>query len=734
MATSDRIARLRAKLFAADDRAIFLERRRGLKRAVERHGDEPAETLFARIFAEILGRMAVVVDPDDLIVGRTPEEVPTPDDEPLLAWAHEMRDAPFFRTVGHLTVDWPTLLDKGMLGIRAVAMDGLASLDSPIPEWERAAESAEIERKRRFWGATVDLCDAVIGLANRYASAAARLAEDEPDPARAADLREITGVLRRVPAGPARTFHEAVQSIWFLDWIMHTACGARDYALGRLDQYLQPYYAADLAAGRITRERALELIECLLLKVNEIIGLGDQQTATKRELHQDSVVYLIVGGQTADGRDATNEVSFLLLEAADALRLKQPTLTVRYHAGIDRRFWRQLVDVMRRGENGIGIYNDGVTIPALVRCGVAPDEAWDIAFYGCCHPSLAGREQPLREYQHNLAKYLEYALNDGVDMLTGAVGGARTGDVAAFSSFDDLLAALKAQIEFGAAKAAAECDSRWSQRNAECLFQFESLLTQGCVERAENVSTGAKYVHYIHHGGAIATCADSLAAIRGAAFADGVVSLADLRDALRANFAGHEALRQRLKHRYPRFGNDDDAVDLLARDVSLHFCEAILRQLGGAGVAIWPNIYSNHLYMGLGRELGAPAAGRLAGEPVSENQSPTLGRDREGPTALLSSLAKLPFDHTPAGGVTVTFHPSAFAGEMGLDALGHLLETYFAKGGLHVQVTVIDRATLLAARERPDEHRGLVVRVTGYSAYFVTLDAQSQEQVIAKAR
>lgn len=724
METSDRIARLRAKLFAADDRAIFVERRLGLKRGLERSPDEPAEIRHARIFAEIVGGMSVVIDPDDLIVGRTLDEVPNAEQEVLVAELERQGPPAFFRTNGHLTPSWQTLLDKGLRGIRETAESGLGSLGD--------ARDPDAERKRRFWQATIICCDAIVGLAARYAAEAEALADKALEPRRG-ELLEMAAVLRQVPAGPARTFHEAVQSVWFLDFILHTVCGARDYTLGRLDQYLYPLYEADVAAGRLTRERALELLQCLFLKTNEIIGLGDQQSRTKRELHQDSVQYLVVGGQTADGRDATNELSYLCLEAADRLRLKQPTLTIRYHPGIDRRFWRAVVDAIRRGENGIGIYNDLATIPALIRCGVAPEDAWNIGFVGCCHPSVPGHEAQLREYQHNLAKYLEYALNDGVDVLTGEVRGTRTGDVASFASFDDLLAALKRQIEYGAALAGRECDEGWAELLAACPFNVESLLTEGCVERAENLSTGARYVHYIHHAGAVATVADSLAAIRGAVYEDRLLSLAELRDVLRANFEGRELLRLRLRSRYPRFGNDDDSVDLLARQVCQWFCEAVLKHRSGPSGAFWPQFYTYHRYKRMGRETGATADGRRAGEPVSENQSPVLGADRNGPTALLNSLAKLPFEHTPGGGVTLVLHPTAFAGEEGLSALGNLLETYFLNGGLHLQITLADRETLLAAQARPEEHRHLVVRVTGYSAYFVTLDAESQAQIIARA-
>ena len=212
-----------------------------------------------------------------------------------------------------------------------------------------------------------------------------------------------------------------------------------------------------------------------------------------------------------------------------------------------------------------------------------------------------------------------------------------------------------------------------------------------------------------------------------------VLTLAELRDVLAANFEGQELLRLRLRNRYPRFGNDDDSVDSLAAKLSEWFAEAVLRHPQGPAGKFWPQLYTYHRYKAMGKVTAATADGRRAGEPVSENQSASLGMDRGGPTAFLASLAKLPFHLTPAGGVTLTLHPSAFAGESGLAGLSDLLETYFRRGGLHVQLNAVDRATLLAARARPEEYRGLVVRVTGYSAYFVTLDPESQEQVIARA-
>jgi pyruvate-formate lyase len=742
-----RIARMRERLFAADDRTVFWERVLALRRADQQHGHERPARRYALAMLEVAETMSVVIEEDDLIVGQPKEVLLSAEEEARFAEYSGTYFRPYwFSSRGHLTPAWDLLLERGLLGIQREAEERAATL---------AADDAEATPRREFWEAVSICCQAVVGLAARYAEAATRLAASAADPARRVELEGIAAACRRVPGQPARSFHEAVQSIWFVDFVLHAICGARDYSVGRLDQILFPLYRQDVLGGRIGREDALELLQGMFVKMNAFIGLHDHYTSpVKRSLCKDSVQYLVVGGQTAEGRDATNDLSSLCLEAVDELRLKEPNLTIRYHPGIDRAFWGKACDAVRRGAS-IGIYNDDVVIASLRNLGIPLEDARGYVHYGCCNPHLPGWEPQLREYQHSLPKCLERALNNGRDpypikadhhenelrdrspgyVVEEACPGPPTGAAEDLRSFADLLRAVKEQIAADVAGVVA-LKRRFYEEDYLALrpFCFESALVHDCLARGRDLNHGgARYVHHNNYAGGLATAADSLAAIKQAVYEEGWLSLAELRDVLASNYAGQEALRVRLLNRCPKFGNDDDAVDAIARELAECFCREVLRQRDPVVGVCWPGIYTYHRFKAIGQAAGATPDGRLAGTPTSENQGPAPGRARLGPTATLRSLAKLPLHLTPCGGQTLTLHPSLFAGPDGTRHLGELIQGYFALGGQHLQVNVVTAETLRAAQRDPEAHRGLVVRVTGYSAYFVTLDRQSQDLLLASA-
>lgn len=736
---------MRARLFAVDDRTVFWERLLAVRRTHQTHGHEGPTRLYALALREITETMSVVIGEDDLILGEPPEILLSPEDEVLFAaYAKEYFQPRWFATRGHMTPAWDLLLERGLLDIAREAVERSAALP---PDAEDAAQ------RREFWEAIAICCRAVVDLSTRYAEGAARMAEATADPARRAELEHLAAVCRRVPGLPARSFHEALQSVWFLDFVLHAVCGARDYSVGRLDQYLLPFYRRDIDGGALIREDARELLQCLFIKMNAFIGIHDHYTSpVKRSLCKDSVQYLVVGGQTADGRDATNELSSLCLEAVDELRIKEPNLTVRYHADIDRAFWREVCDAVHRGAS-IGIYNDDVVIASLLNLGVSPAEARGYVHYGCCNPHLPGWEPQLREYQHSLVKCLELALNNGRDpyptpptrlenelrdhspafSVDEAYAGPPTGDVNDLKTFADVMRAVKAQIGHDVARAVA-LKRRFYDEDylAHRPFCFESALVHDCVTRGRDANHGgARYVHHNNYAGGLATVADSLVALKKAVYEEGWLSLSEMRGVLTANFAGSETLRQRLLTRYPKFGNDDDEVDAIAAEIAECFCREVLRHRDPVVGVCWPGIYTYHRFKGIGHVSGATPDGRLAGVPTSENQGPAAGRDRLGPTATLRSLAKLPLHLTPSGGQTLTLHPSLFAGPDGTKHLSDLIEAYFSLGGQHLQINIVGTETLRAAQREPEKYRGLVVRVTGYSAYFVTLDRQSQDLLIA---
>ena len=718
-----RTQRLKTKLFEMDDRAIFLSRMEILKECAETYGDETAGIKFGHTLQTMLSRIDMVIDEDDLIGGREPEVIPDAEQE---RWFLENRDeyfhVPWFWTSGHLALSWERLLNEGLAGIRQRAQTHLDRLDG---------NDGVSRSKRDFLQGALLCCDAIAHFAERYADAAVSLARETPSKKRELELMQIAEVCRRVPAHPARTLREAVQSVWMVDFVLHTVVGARDFTPGRMDQYLYPFYERDLAAGRINPDEALELIECFYIKCSEIIGFADQNNAQKRSLCQDSVQYVVLGGQTKDGRDATNPMSLICLKAGYLL-LKQPTIKVRYFEGIDEQFWLEACRVARAG-GSIGFYNDGVEIPAFLSVGVDLEDARNYGHYGCCNANVPGKEGSLMERWHSLPKLLELAMNNGFDPVGEEQVGPQTGDVDALGSMDDLLHALRLQIRH-AMETERQNHPPLPKADDRYSFTLESIFLEDCIENGREWRLGGtKYWHKSQHGSGIATVVDSLAAIRNVVFATGELTLGELRDILNADFEGNEPLRQRLRNRCPKFGNDDDSTDALANRIADMFCDEVVHcNEIPHSVRFWPEIYSYHNNRWMGAELGATPDGRRRGESISENQSPSYGMDFKGATACLKSMAKLPFDRTPGGGSNLKLHPSSVRGESGLASLSYLMKTYFKLGGQHLQLNIIDGAMLREAQQRPEEFRTLSVRVVGYSAYFSTLSKRVQDDLIAR--
>jgi len=619
----------------------------------------------------------------------------------------------------HIGPNFSKVLRTGFNGIKAEAEARLSTLKTT---------GAEDVRKRTLYEAIIIVCDAIAEYGRRHAELARRMAEEEEDPRRRAELERIVKTCAWVPANPARDFYEAIQAVYFTHLIHLIVWGLRGcrgggcgYALGRLDQYLYPYYERDLREGRITREEALELIECLWVKL--YAAYDDQHT--------------MIGGVKPDGTDGTNEVSHLCLEATARLGLPRD-LGARIHKGTPREFLLKACEALKLGLSVPVLYNDDVIIPAQVRKGAALEDARDYFVVGCVEIHLPNADVRPMAGGIDIIECLELALNDGRCMITGEQLGPKTGDPAGFKSFDELMEAYKGQISHATRLQVAETVKLQLSEPGKFPVPFLSATIDDCMARGLDITEGgARYNATSPCITGIACVADSLAAVKRLVFEERRVSMGELVEALRSNFEGREELRQMLINRAPKFGNDDDYVDLLAREVASYYCHELDKYRDARGGPFRPLIFQAHdptLYGAIEGRIGATPDGRRREDPPPMSVQPSYGRDLSGPTAALKSVAKIDYLLT-AGGISniIELHPTAVSGEKGAATLAALIRTYFDLGGSQVAVNVVGPEALREAQRHPERYRSLRVRVFGYSDYFVNLDSEVQEYLIQRA-
>ncbi len=519
------------------------------------------------------------------------------------------------------------------------------------------------------------------------------------------------------------TFQQALQLV-FLAHIAFVYEGRYAMALGRLDQYLWPFYEKDLAAGRIDRARALALLECSLIKLGEHRWLGS-----------DDVVNIAIGGVKRDGSNAENELSFLVLEAVANCRIPGPNLSARIHQGTSTEFLDQCLAVIGTGLGYPALMNDEVNIPALARYGYDLADCRDYSMVGCIENFITGKQPPWSDGRYNAPKYIELALNEGRCLLTGRQMGPKTAPAASMKSMEDFKAALKEQMFYGAAEYMMFFTNDNDRYNKVQYSQpFLSVFCQDCIGRGQDINAGGSIYPSVHGAGCmgIATFADSLAAIEDVVFKQAYTALPGLLLALKDDFSGHDLLRARLLLA-PKYGNNIDQVDKYAvwyvELMSEIFSAYRTRDGGGIYVAIASNVNN----IPAGKEIAATPDGRQAGQPLSDAASPMRGADKKGPTSAILSVAKP--DYTLAACGTVL--NQKFTSQMLTDPqkrskVQALVRTYFKKGGQEIQINSVAREDLLAAMDRPDEYRDLVVRVSGFSAYFVNLDQAVQLDILGR--
>jgi formate C-acetyltransferase len=646
------------------------------------------------------------------------------------AWKHAYEAGVFTefmeqRAPGHTVADGK-IYEKGIGGLQADIDGALAALDD-LNDLEAYDKRQQLKGMRLA-------ADAVITLARRHAAEARRLAVAEADPVRRAELEQIAANCDWVPERPARTFWEALQSYWFVHLGVITELNTWDsFCPGRLDQHLYPYYRRELEAGTLTRERAKELLQCFWVKFNNQpappkVGVTAAESGTYTDFANISN-----GGLKADGSDGVNEVSYLILEVIDEMRLLQPSSNIQLSKKNPDRFLKKACEVIRKGWGQPSVFNADMVVAELVRQGKSVEDARCGGTSGCVEAGAFGKESYILTGYFNLPKVVEITLNDGFDPRTGRQIGPKTGDPATFTTFAQFLDAFRAQLRhFIDVKISG---SHIIERMYATLMPapFLSLITDDCITNGRDYNAGgARYnTRYIMPVGP-GTAADSLSAVKYHVFDNGHVTMPALVKAVRDDFIGHESLRQLLLNKTPKYGNDDEYADAF---VTL-LCDDLFRMIDGrrgpTGSTYHVNYLSTTCHVYFGTVCGATPDGRHAWVPVSDGISPAHGADRRGPTAVIKSAARM--DHARSGGTLLNqkFTPALLEGQDGIDQLAHLVRAYFKLDGHHIQFNVVTAETLRAAQAEPEKHRDLIVRVAGYSDYFCDLTRGLQDEIIER--
>ena len=678
----------------------------------------------------------------------------------------------FYNGVGHVNVNYERVINQG--------------LESYIEECK--AELAKLTRgqgdyasRRNFLESVIESCEAVIAYARRYSDLALAQAAECTDSDRKAELLTIAEACDHVPAKPARTFHEACQGFWFIQQLMQMESSGHSISPGRFDQYMYPFFKADLDAGRTTYEAAQELLDCIWVKLNDLNKVRDAASAegfAGYGLFQN----LIVGGQDEHGLDATNDLSYMCMEAQMHVRLPQPSLSIRVWNGSPHSLLIKAAAVTREGMGVPAFYNDEVIIPSMMSRGYTLEDARGYCIIGCVEPSACHKTDGWHDAAFfNMVRPLELVFSSGMDK--GEQIGPKTMDVLEMTSFEQFYDAFKAQQEFFIEMMAQADNAVDAAHAVRCPLPFESCLIDDCIANGRSVQEGGCHYNFTGpQGFGIANVADSLAVMRKLVFEDGVISMAEMKQALSDNFGkgatnkrameltteaakmldaeGKEVNAELIKAIYmgfknashisadkkarydemlkmiadvPKYGNDLREVDLFAREVGQTYTKPLLQHTNPRGGMFHAGLYPVSANVPLGHQAGASPDGRLSNTPIADGVGPMSGRDVKGPTATANSVSRLDLGDASNGTLlNQKFHPSALAGEMGLEKFVAYLRGFFDQKGMHVQYNVISRETLLDAQAHPENYKTLVVRVAGYSALFTTLSRSLQDDIISR--
>jgi formate C-acetyltransferase len=629
------------------------------------------------------------------------------------------------RAPGHTVLD-DKIYKKGFIDFKEDIKKSLDNLDS--------LNDREASQKREQLKAMAIAVDALIHFAQRHAEKARELAGKEKNLKRKKELRKISEICSRVPANAPRNFWEALQYYWFVHLGVITELNGWDaFSPGRLDQHFYPFYKKGLKEGTLTKENARELLQAFWIKFNNQpappkIGVTAEESSTYTDF-----ALINTGGVKADGSNGVNELSYLILDVIEEMRILQPSSAVQISQKTPDSFLKRAMKVIKTGFGQPSVFNTDVIVQELVRQGKSVEDARNGGTSGCVETGAFGKENYNLTGYFNMTKVLEITLNNGKDPRTGKKIGLKTGDPAKFSSFEELFEAFKRQLNHFV-NIKIKGNNIIERLYAEYIpAPFLSLLIDDCIGKGKDYHDGgARYNTSYIQGVGLGTMTDTLTALKYNVFDKKIITMKEMLKALQENFKGQEILRQRLLNKTPKYGNDDDYADEIMKSIFEAYYKAVNGRSNTKGGTYRINLLPTTVHIYFGRIVGATPDGRKASEPLSEGVSPVQGADRNGPTAVIKSVAKM--DHVRTGGTLLNqkFTPHLLSDEERMDKLAYLIRSYFKLEGHHIQLNVVDAQTLRAAQRNPEKHRDLIVRVAGYSDYFCDLNKDLQDEIISR--
>lgn len=616
------------------------------------------------------------------------------------------------------------LLPNGYGGIKAQAQEIKKGLDLINIE--------DIE-KSDFLDSVIITCEAMEALAIRHAEAAEEKAAAEKDETRKSELLAIAERCRNVATKPPQTFAEACQLIWFTQVALFCELSAPSYSLGRFDQYMNPLLQADIKAGRITKEEAMEILECLWIKMAEQIWYMSLEGA-KYYSGYTAFQNTMVGGIDKDGNDAVNDISYMALEATREVRLCQPPMSVRLNEKNPESFLKAVAETVKVGTGYPAVHADSVGIANLIQKGIPEDEAWNWCALGCVEPSLPGKlHQWSTSASWNFGAAVEFVMTNGIHRQSGLDLGVHTGD--SFETFEDFYEAVKEQVAYMIRQSNIYSNITEIAQRELCPAPLASMLIEGCVANGKDIMAGgAKYnVGPGTLGIGISDACNSLAAVKKVVFEDKKVSFEELKEALAADFVGYERIQQILMNDAPKYGNDDPYVDIFAKELAHFVVEEHHKYKTMCGEYFMPSLYPVSSNIPQGMYIGALPSGRKGGIPLADGCSPCHGTEKLGPTAVLKSYANIDGKEVDGGMLlNIKFDPATVSGDEGTQRIVDYLKAFVDLDVYEVQFNVIDRDTLEDALIHPEKYQSLLVRVAGYSAYFVELSKPLQDDIMGR--